>query len=108
MPHRAQPYARPAHPCAAPPAPTVVPFRRRPFDRAAHRQAIAAGGGQRTVERYGARHMRTIGRAGARATIARHGLGTFRGIVKAKGWAGPRRPDLAADLALGEELADAA
>ena len=92
----------------SPAAPNVVPFRRRRFDRAAHCQAIAAGGGQRTVELYGVAHMRTIGKVGARATIARHGLATFRGIVAAKGWAGPRRPDLAADLALGEELADAA
>ena len=52
--------------------------------------------------------MRTIGKAGARATIAAHGVGYWRGIVKAKGWAGPRKPDLAADLALGEYLADAA
>ena len=57
---------------------------------------------------YGAQHMRTIGKAGARATIARHGLGHWRGVVAAKGWAGPRRPDLAADLALGGYLADAA
>ena len=52
--------------------------------------------------------MRAIGKAGARATIRAHGLGTLRGIVAAKGWAGPRRPDLAADLAFGEYLADAA
>ena len=76
-------------------APTVIPCRPRPFDRAAHCRAIAAGGGQRTVERYGVAHMRTIGKAGARATIARHGLATFRGIVAARGWAGPRTPDLA-------------
>ena len=91
-----------------PPA-NVVPFRsRRPFDRAAHCQAIAAGGGARTVALYGAQHMRTIGKAGARATIQAHGVGYWRGIVEAKGWAGPRTPDLAADLALGEYLADAA
>jgi hypothetical protein len=52
--------------------------------------------------------MRTIGRVGARATIARHGVTTFSGIVASKGWAGPRRPDLAADLARGEDLTDAA
>ena len=91
-----------------PAAPNVIPFPRRPFDRAAHCQAIAAGGGARTVALYGTQHMRTIGKAGARATIERHGFGTFAGIVKAKGWTGPRRPDLARDLALGEYLADAA
>ena len=91
-----------------PAAPNVIPFCPRRFDRAAHCRAIAAGGGQRTVGRYRTQHMRAIGKAGARATIARHGLDTFRGIVAAKGWAGPRRPDLAADLALGGYLADAA
>ena len=90
-----------------PVAPYVIPFAgRRPFDRAAHCQAIAAGGGARTVARYGAQHMRAIGKAGARATIAKHGLATFKGIVAAKGWAGPRRPDLLADLAAGRDLAD--
>ncbi len=90
----------------APVAPNVVPFRRRPFDRAAHCQAIAAGGGARTVALYGAQHMRTIGKAGARATIERHGLSTFTGIITAKGWTGPRRPALLADLATGRDLAD--
>ena len=91
-----------------PAAPNVVPFPvRQPFDRAAHCQAIAAGGA-RTVALYGTQHMRAIGKAGARATIRAHGIGYWRGIVTKKGWAGPRRPDLAADLALGEELADAA
>ncbi len=100
------PYDGPEPPTPA--APNVIPFRPRPFDRAAHCQAIAAGGGQRTVERYGVANVRTIGRTGARATIARHGVGYWQGLVKAKGWAGPRRPDLAADLALGEDLADVA
>jgi hypothetical protein len=89
-----------------PAAPNVVPFHRRPFDRAAHCQAIAAGGGARTVALYGHQHMRTIGKAGARATIDRHGLATFKGIVKAKGWTGPRRPALLADLAAGRDPAD--
>ena len=44
----------------------------------------------------------------ALAVRVRHGFDTFAGIVKAKGWAGPRRPDVAADLAVGEYLADAA
>ena len=100
------PYDGPEPP--PPAAPNVVPFRPRRFNRAAHCQAIAAGGGQRTVALYGAQHMRAIGNAGARATITRHGLCHWQGIVKQKGWAGPRTPDLAADLALGEELADAA
>ena len=91
----------PPSPTTAPPTTARSRPRRQPFDRATHCWAIAAGGGQGTVERYGAQHMRTIGKAGARATIARHGVGHRRGIVQAKGWASPRTPDLAADLALG-------
>ena len=52
--------------------------------------------------------MAAIGRTGARTTIARHGVAFFRGIVAAKGWAGPQRPELAADLAGGRWLADLA
>ncbi len=52
--------------------------------------------------------MRTIGKAGASATIKAHGVGYWQGLLKRKGWAGPRTPDLAADLALGAYLADAA
>jgi hypothetical protein len=78
---------------------------RRPFDRAEHCWAIAAGGGTRTASLYGSTFYRTIGKAGARATITRHGLGTYLGIVTAKGWTGSRRPDLAADLAIGDYLA---
>ena len=52
--------------------------------------------------------MAAIGRAGARTTIARHGVAFFRGIVRAKGWAGPRRPELLADLAAGRWPADLA
>ena len=52
--------------------------------------------------------MRAIGKAGARTTITAHGVGYWRGIVTKKGWAGPRTPDLAADLAIGEVLADLA
>src|SRR5262245_32276069 len=48
----------PVPPTPAAPA-NVVPFRPRRFDRAAHCQAIAAGGGARTVALYGAQHMRT-------------------------------------------------
>ncbi len=91
-----------------PAAPNVVPFRPRRFDRAAHCQAIAAGGGARTVALYGSQHMRAIGKAGARATIKAHGVGYWRGIVAKKGWSGPRTPGLAADLAIGAYLADAA
>jgi hypothetical protein len=50
--------------------------------------------------------MRTIGKAGARATIAAHGVGYRRGPLKAKGWSGPRTPDLLSDLAGGRALAD--
>ena len=57
---------------------------------------------------YGTQHMRAIGKAGARATIKAHGVGYWQGLLKRKGWAGPRTPDLAADLTVGEYLADAA
>ena len=40
--------------------------------------------------------------------IERHGVAFFRGIVAAKGWDGPRRPELAADLAGGRWLAELA
>jgi hypothetical protein len=59
------------------------------------------------VALYGEGHMRTIGKAGARATIKADGVGYWRSLVKAQGWP-PRRPDLATDLAIGEELPDAA
>jgi hypothetical protein len=52
--------------------------------------------------------MRATGKAGDRATIKAHGVGYWQGLIKKKGWTGPGCPDLAADLALGEELADAA
>jgi hypothetical protein len=77
-----------------------------PFDRAAHCRGIAGYGGVATVRTHGVAHMRAIGTAGARATIARHGLDYWRGLVEAKGWAGPRRPDLASDLAAGGLLAE--
>ena len=70
---------------STPAAPTVVPYLPRPFDRAAHCQAIAAGGGLATVNRYGVAHMRTIGKAGARATIQAHGVGYRRGPIKKQG-----------------------
>ena len=40
--------------------------------------------------------------------IERHGVAVFRGIVKAKGWDGPRTPELRADLAGGRWLAELA
>ena len=92
----------------APVAPNVVPFRPRRFDRAEHCRRIGAHGGAVTVARHGAAHMRAIGTAGARTTIERHGVAFFRGIVKAKGWDGPRTPELVADLAGGRWLADLA
>ena len=52
--------------------------------------------------------MAAIGWAGARTTIERHGVAFFRGIVAANGWAGPRKPELLADLAGGGWLADLA
>ena len=55
---------------------------------------------------YGAAHMRTIGSAGTRATIRAHGVGYWQGLLKRKGWAGPRTPDLVTDLAAGRYLAD--
>src|SRR3712207_9567818 len=76
-----------------PAAPNVIPFPvRAPFDRAAHCQAIAAGGGARTVALYGAQHMRALGKAGARATITAHGVGYWRGVRPKKGWWPPRPP----------------
>ena len=41
------------------------------------------------------------------ATVARYGYGNWLGIVRGKGRQ-PRTPDLAAGLALGDYLADAA
>ena len=92
----------------SPAAPTVVPFRPRRFDRAAHCRRISAHGGAATVARHGTAHMAAIGKAGARTTIERHGVAFFRGLVKAKDWAGPRRPELLSDLAGGRWLADLA
>ena len=107
LPDDVAPFDEPEPPIPA--APNVIPFRtRQPFDRAAHCHAIAAGGGARTVALYGPQHMRTIGKAGARATMKAHGVGYWQGLLKRKGWAGPRRPNLVADLVLGESLADAA
>ena len=91
-----------------PAAPNVVPFRARTFDRAAHCRGIGAHGGAATVARHSAAHIAAIGEAGAKTTIERHGVAFFRGTVKAKGWDGPRRPGLVADLAAGRWLADLA
>ena len=91
-----------------PAAPNLVPFRSRRFDRGEHCRRIGAAGGAATVARHGTAHMSAIGRAGARTTIDRHGVGFFRGIVKAKGWEGPRKPELLSDLAGGRYLADLA
>ena len=92
----------------SPAAPGVLPFPRRQFDRVEHCRRIGAHGGAATVARHGTAHMATIGKAGARTTIARHGVAFFRGIVKAKGWTGPRRPELVTDLAAGRWFADLA
>jgi len=92
----------------SPAAPNVIPFRPRPFDRSEHCRRIAPHGGAATVARHGTAHMAAIGRAGARVTIDRHGVAFFRGIVKAKGWAGRRAADLPTDLAAARVLADQA
>jgi len=60
------------------------------------------------LARHGVQHYRTIGTAGARTTIQRHGIATWQGIVKAKGWASPRKPDLLTDLAVSRVLAEQA
>jgi hypothetical protein len=77
-----------------------------PFDRVARCGGSGQTGGLATVARYGVAHMRAIGTAGARVTIARHGLDYWRGLVSAKGWSAPRKPDLLSDLAAGRALAD--
>ena len=74
-----------------PSAPAAVPFTRRRFDPAEHCRRIGAHGGAATVARHGTAHMAVIRKAGARTTIERHGGAFFRGIVAAKGWAGPAR-----------------
>jgi hypothetical protein len=75
------------------------------FDRAAHCQRIGQAGGLATVQRHGVAHMRAIGKAGYRAAVAAHGVGYVNGLLDAKRWGGPRRPDLLADLAAGRALA---
>jgi hypothetical protein len=59
-----------------------------------------------TFARHGAAHMRAIGRAGYAAAVEACGVGYVSGLLKAKRWDGPRRPDLLADLAAGRVLAD--
>ena len=97
------PAAGPAGEEAPPSAPAPAP---RHFDRAAHCQRVGQTGGMTTVARYGAAHMRAIGKAGYRATVKAHGVAYVNGILDAKQWRGPRRPDLGADLAAGRVLAD--
>jgi hypothetical protein len=64
-------------------------------------------GGVATYQKHGRWHYVALGQAGAQATIARHGLGYFRGLPNVKRWA-PRRDTLAADLAAGAWLSEAA
>ena len=71
-------------------------------------RAAARGSCAGAAAGHGTAHMAAIGKASARTTIARHGVACFRGIVAAKGWAGPREPELVADLAGGRWLADLA
>jgi len=86
---------------APPPA-----FAPRPFDRHTHCTRIGQLGGMRTLERHGRAHFVAIGRAGYRATVKAHRVAYVNGLLKAKRWDGPRRPDLATDLAAGRGLAD--
>ena len=85
----------------SPPAPAPVPF-----DRAAHCQRIGQTGGLTTFQRYGAAHMRAIGKAGYAAAVKAHGVAYVNGLLTAKRWDGPRRPELLTDLAAGRVLAD--
>jgi hypothetical protein len=59
-----------------------------------------------TFARHGAAHMRAIGKSGYAAAVAAHGVAYVNGLLTEKRWAGPRRPDLLADLAAGRALAD--
>jgi hypothetical protein len=72
----------------------------------AHCRRIASYGGVATVTTHGTHHMRVIGQTGARVTIDRHGYDYWRGLMDAKGWTAPRKPDLLADLAAGRALAE--
>jgi len=93
-----------------PAAPNVVHFRFRPrrFDRVAHCQTIAAGGGLATFAKYGRAHYSALGKAGRAATVAAHGEGYWRGLRAVKRWRAAPRPSPALDRAVGEYLADAA
>ena len=93
----------PAGEAAPPPAPAPAC---KHFDRHAHCQRIGQLGGMRTLERHGRAHFVAIGRAGYRAAVKAHGVAYVNGILDAKRWTGPRRPDLGADLAAGRVLAD--
>jgi hypothetical protein len=77
-----------------------------PFDRAQQCRRIGQTGGLATYQRHGSAHMRAIGKAGYRAAVANHGVAHVAGILAAKGWHGPRQPDLLADLRAGRLLAD--
>lgn len=85
-------------------APPPTPVRR--FDRASHCQRIGQAGGMTTFQRYGSAHMRAIGKAGHAAAVKAHGVAYVAGLLTAKRWAGPRRPELLTDLAAGRVLAD--
>jgi hypothetical protein len=87
------------------PARATGPAPRR-FDRAAHCQRIGQAGGLRTLERHGRAHFVAIGKAGYAAAVKAHGVAYVNGVLTAKRWDGPRRPDLLADLAAGRALAD--
>jgi hypothetical protein len=58
------------------------------------------------VSRRGRARVVAIGWAGYRAAVANHGVAFVNGILDAKRWHGPRRPNLGADLAAGRYLTD--
>ncbi len=91
-----------------PAASNVVPFRPLRFDRVAHCQTIAAGGGLTTFAKYGRAHYSALGKAGRAATVAAHGEGYWRGLRAVKRWRAAPRPSPALARAVGEYLADAA
>ena len=96
----------PEPPSPAAPSLTLVPAVT--LTRAAHCRRIAPHGGAACLARHGRAHYVAIGTAGARTTIQRHGVAYWQGITKAKGWTGPRKPDLLTDLTVGRVLADLA
>jgi hypothetical protein len=90
----------PARERTPPPAPV------RHVDRAAHCRRIGQTGWLTTFERYGVAHVRAIGKAGYRAAVAACGVAFVNGLVMAKRWHGPCRPELLIELVAGDVLAN--